>query len=322
MSLVPEEDRNLIVSLTTQKLCDIPGLHTGSFVRIRSGQYRGDIAYVVSASSPSPALIDLQKIRQAAEMSDSATPASRQYSRKEDSTERMSDVLDLWVIPRFDYFIRPKNSKALSSEKADGGGPAKKKRRTMRTRRLKPKMFDPVRLANRLRRLDLLREDEYCLAQVGPGRWTFMNRSYEYGFLRLRVYGLHAVTACRPKPEDIFLFAGTPARTKSITNAAYIVLGDCVNTRTGRGTVVGQNKDVFRVRYEGKEDGEDQMFEDVSADDIERVFEVGQWVKVMWGQMVGRTGVLVSTQGPELMVVDTSSRLLVSSPHSINRGSL
>ena len=339
---VPDVDKRSVMSLATLKEREIPGLHPGCFVHIRHGRYAGDLAYVVSASVSAPSsALDFQKLRRDADKivpvpplqiaprahGQSAvppktsedgvvnpssllpTPVVDPPAEEQAGEEDSSDVLDLWVLPRIDYSFSMKKPKQ-SDKPFVNEGPSKKRQRLHQIRP-QPMKFDVLHLMECLKSAGLAGDSKYEVESDDNGRWSFRKQVFEYGFLCLRVYGIHSVSACRPAPGDIFAFIGTPAKTIAITNCAYTLTGDRVKTKSGEGTVVSNINNRITVRLGHGRSNNDEKLEDFGAQDIIRIFEVGQWVTVKLGLLSGQTGVIVSVCGSDLMIVDPSSQILV-----------
>lgn len=324
---VPEEDRRLVASLATQRQHDIPGLGHGSFVRIRKGLYKGDVAHVISvAAEARPALqgpllrreADILPAPGPSQIAPSVTPVDHTLPPFPPSTtvstnppDRDSrfdnDTLDLWVLPRIDFNFATHQKETGSTSESR---PSKKRR--VGRERPEAKPFDANDIVNGLRREGLIGKRRFGLVELGGGKWTFMKKTYESGFLRMRVFGVHAVQAIqRPTPEDVVPFIGTSVDTTSICNAAYTRVGDRVSTKKfGHGMVTGISISTFTIHFDHDEDVERTV--ELRAGDFERIFRAGQWIEVRVGPYAGRSGAIVVIDGPLLSFADPEERRIVS----------
>lgn len=324
---MPEEDRRLVASLASQRQHDIAGLEHGSFVRIRKGLYKGDVAHVISVAAEARPALQGPLMRREADILPASGPlqiaprvtpfdhtlppppstATHVTTPLDRDTRFDNDTLDLWVLPRIDFKF------ATHQEASDSQLTSRptKKRRVAR-KRPEPQPFDANDIVNGLRRQGLVGNRRFQLVELDGGKWTFMKKTFESGFLRLRVYGVHAVQAIqRPTPEDVIPFIGTSVDTASICNAAYTRVGDHVATKkSGHGTVTSISNSTFTVHFDHDEDEERTV--ELRAGEFERIFRAGQWIEVRVGPYAGRSGAIVVIDGPFLSFADPEERRIVS----------
>lgn len=295
MKLVPEEDRRAVWDLMRRRQA-IPVVERDSFVRMRSGQYKGDIAYVpLAANSTLP-------------------PMTHEDHRPlADHDIVKDDLLVLWLVPRLDldFTTKPKpllsdyQVRAAKRRRIEGKGKADVVKRPEAT------PFDPKNVQDCLRRQQLVDDPEYALVEESEGKWTFLGRTFEHGFERLHVFGIHAVKPIlRPSPEEVAPYIGVSQTAIRVTNGAYTRVGDRVRTKkNSTGTIISSSTSTFTVRLDWDTDG--KALEEVEAGDFERLFEMGEWVTIRLGPEAGRSGAVGAIDGPYLTVANRDVRQMV-----------
>lgn len=289
MKLVPEEDRRRVWDLLRHRQNSGPVVKRDSFVRIRQGQYKGDVAYVPSSANST------------------LPPTTGEETQPlENDGDVEDDLLVLWLVPRVDLSFSTKSNDDLTR-------PSKRRRvdkkgKGKEVEHPKPTPFDPKTIRDILRRQHLADDPEYALVEHAAWKVTFMKRTFENGFERLRVYGIHAVKPIhRPSPEDVAPFVGFSESAVRITNAAYTRVGDRVRTKkNGDGKITSSTNSTFTVSLDT-----DGNTAEVGLGDFERLFELGEWVDIRLGPETGRSGAVVSIEGPYLTVADPDIRKMV-----------
>ena len=322
ISMVPEEDRRLVIAAAKHERHDIPDLRPGSFVRIRRGPYAGDVAAVVKVHQIQRRLLDPLKLQHLADkanvmipsgiavrLSESFTPPPvSDASQSQNEEDSHSDVVDVWVVPRIDLTF---GSGAQTDVLKEPGATRERKRRRICRTRPPPVKFDPFCVSEALRKYGLGMDPNFKLELSNEANtWVFKQRTYESGFHRLRVLGFHKLKPVHPTPDEIYSFIGSVAGTRAITNSAYTRVGDRVKTSVSIGVVTHMSNAIFTVMYD-KEDFEEEKVDKVEAAGFVRVFEVGQWVLGMVGPYTDRCGMVAAVTPHSLTVVDPTMKELV-----------
>lgn len=293
MKLVPEEDRRSVWDLFRLRQI-VPVAEPDSFARVRQGQYMGDIAYVPLAAN-------------------STLPSTTREDAQPVDDVQTDDLLTLWVVPRLDLSFNTKPNPSAddyrfrSSKRRRISEKGKEKEKE----RPEPTPFDPKNVRDCLRRQNLEDDPKYAVVEHSERRYTFMDRTFENGFERLRVFGMHAVKSIqRPSLEQVAAFIGFGAAATRITNAAFTRVGDRVRVKkTWTGTIQSSTNSTFSVRLDWEIDG--KTVQEVKAGDFERLFELGEWVEIKLGPDVGCSGPVVALEGPYLTMADRAYQKMV-----------
>ena len=182
----------------------------------------------------------------------------------------------------------------------------KKRRRTIKPRP-EPVLFNVTFIKDLLENLRLHTNETYEIKQLGDCTWSFMGKTYERGFLRKRVCGVHSVKSFRALPEDIVPFADITSCTATVANEAFTRVGDRVTIEGQPGQVVDISKSFYTIALEDGDSSEGQRVI-VNSGQFLRSFNVGQWVCVRLGKLSGRVGVVIEVDQRSLTVIDPATR--------------